>query len=147
SRLTDVYSRLAGDDQYQRNVRKLGFIQFCVITVSAFATGATNAFAHKEKLGYAGAIALGLFIMAFVEVFYFTLRHGLATVYKGTQRLAAWICYRIIQVTMVLNGAVLCSWVVGIEMPPLLHAWNRWSIVIHFTLALIGVSAVRDSDP
>ena len=32
-------------------------------------------------------------------------------------------------------------------MPPLLHAWNRWSIVIHFTLALIGVSAVRDSDP
>jgi hypothetical protein len=48
--------------------------------------------------------------MSFVEVFYFVLRHGLATVYKGMQRLAAETCYRTIQGTMVLNAAVLCAW-------------------------------------
>ncbi len=147
SRLINVYSRLALDDNYQRNLRKLGLIQIFVITVSAIATGATNAFAHLGRLGYVGAIILALFIMSFVEVFYFTLRDGLATVYKGTQRLAAGICYRTIQVTMVLNGAVLCVWVVGFQMPAPLAVWNRWSIVIHFTLALVGVPAVRDSDP
>lgn len=147
TRLTNVYSRIAGDDEYRRNQGKLGLIQFCVITVSAIATGATNAFAHRERLGNVGAIVLALLIMSFVEVFYFTLRHGLAMVYKGTQRLAAAICYRTIQLTMVLNGAVFCAWVVGDEMPPTLASWNRWSIVIHFTLALVGVSAVRDSDP
>lgn len=147
SRLSNVYTRIAGDDDYRRNQGRLGLIQFCVITVSAIATGATNAFAHQERLGIAGAIALALLIMSFVEVFYFTLRHGLATVYKGMQRLAAAACYRTIQVTMALNASVLCVWVAGIEMPPLLAAWNRWSIAIHFTLALIGVSAVRDSDP
>jgi len=31
-------------------------------------------------------------------------------------------------------------------MPPLLEKWNRWSIAIHFMLALLGVTAVRDSD-
>jgi hypothetical protein len=147
SRLNNVYSRIAADDDYQRNLGKLGLVQFCVITVSAVATGVTNAFAHRDKLGVAGAIILALLIMSFVEVFYFVLRHGLATVYKGMQRLAAETCYRIIQGTMVLNAAVLCAWVVGIQMPPLLALWNRWSIVVHFTLALVGVSAVRDSDP
>ncbi|MCI0389680.1 MAG: hypothetical protein MOB07_13085 [Acidobacteria bacterium] len=39
------------------------------------------------------------------------------------------------------------TWVVGVNMPSLLASWNRWSIAIHFTLALVGVSAVRDSDP
>ncbi|MCI0389679.1 MAG: hypothetical protein MOB07_13080 [Acidobacteria bacterium] len=110
SRLTNVYHRIAGDDDYRRNQGRLGLIQFCVITVSAVATGATNAFAHLERLGYAGAIVLALLIMSFVEVFYFTLRHGLATVYKGMQRLAAALCYRTIQVTMALNGAVFCAW-------------------------------------
>ena len=147
SRLTNVYHRIAGDDHYRRNQGRLGLIQFCVITLSASATGIVNAFAHVDRMGYVGAIALALLIMSFVEVFYFTLRHGLATVYKGMQRLAASVCYRTIQVTMVLNATVLCAWVVGEETPPLLTAWNRWSIAIHFTLALVGVSAVRDSDP
>jgi hypothetical protein len=32
-------------------------------------------------------------------------------------------------------------------MPPALASWNRWSIAVHFTLALVGVAAVRDSNP
>ena len=32
-------------------------------------------------------------------------------------------------------------------MPPILASWNRWSIALHFTLALLGVAAVRDSNP
>src|SRR4029450_9486333 len=83
ARLGNVYSRLAGDDDYLRNLGKLGLIQFWVITVSAIATGVTNGFADMERLGIPGAIVLSLLIMGFVEVFYFTLRHGLATVYKG----------------------------------------------------------------
>ncbi len=31
-------------------------------------------------------------------------------------------------------------------MPPLLESWNRYSIAVHFTLALVGVTAVRDLD-
>ena len=31
-------------------------------------------------------------------------------------------------------------------MPPLLERWNRYSIVLHFIIALLGVTAVRDSD-
>jgi hypothetical protein len=147
SQLKNVYHWIAGNDEYHKNQGRLNMIQWCVITVSALATGGTNAFAHKEKLGYLGASVLALLITSFVEVFYFTLHHGLGTVYKGVQRVAAVICYRTIQATMVLNGAVLCTWVVGESAPPFLSAWNRWSIVVHFTLALIGVSAVRDSDP
>jgi hypothetical protein len=147
SRLNNVYSRLAGDDDYRRNQGKLGLIQFCVITTSAVATGATNAFAHRERLTDVGAIILALLISGFVEVFYFTLRQGLSTIYKGMQRVAAEICYRTIQLTMILNGAVICVWVSGFKMPALLATWNRWSIAVHFALALVGVSAVRDSDP
>jgi hypothetical protein len=32
-------------------------------------------------------------------------------------------------------------------MPSALASWNRWSIAVHFTLALVGVAAVRDSNP
>jgi hypothetical protein len=85
--------------------------------------------------------------MGFVEKFYFTLRHGLVTTYKSSrQRLVATLCYRAIQTTMILNAAVLCAWVVGVPTPPVLTLWNRWSIAVHFALALLGVSAVRDSD-
>lgn len=31
-------------------------------------------------------------------------------------------------------------------MPPLLESWVRWSIALQFSLALIGVTAVRDLD-
>lgn len=95
-----------------------------------------------------GAGVLAILITGFVEVFYFTLRHGLASTYKsGMQRLAATLCYRTIQITMSLNAAVLCAWVTGVAMPPMLASWNRWSIVVHFILALFGVAAVRDSNP
>jgi len=118
------------------------------ITVSAAATGGVNAFAHEERIGWIGAGALAILIMGFVEVFYFTLRHGLSTTYKsGMQRMAARLCYRTIQLTMILNAAVLCSWVTDVDLPPLLASWNRFSIIVHFTLALVGVAAVRDSNP
>jgi hypothetical protein len=91
------------------NDKNLRLIQVCVVTVSALATGYVNAFAHQERLGRAGAGVLALLIMGFVEKFYFTLRHGLATTYKsGRQRLVATLCYRTIQATMILNAAVLC---------------------------------------
>jgi hypothetical protein len=37
-------------------------------------------------------------------------------------------------------------WIVGFEPPPWLLFYNHYSIAIHFAAALIGVSAVRDSD-
>lgn len=115
--------------------------------VSAAATGYVNAFVHKERLGWAGAAILAVLITGFVEKFYFTLRHGLVTIYKsGAQRLVATVCCRIIQGTMILNGAVLCAWVVGTTVPPMLQTWVRWSIIVHFSLALVGVAAVRETD-
>jgi hypothetical protein len=148
SRIENIYDRIAGDDDYQRNESNLRLIQVCVITASAGATGCVNAFAHKDRIGWVGAGALAILITGFVEVFYFTLRHGLSTTYKsGMQRLSATMCYRTIQITMSLNAAVLCAWVTGLAMPPILASWNRWSIALHFILALFGVAAVRDSNP
>src|SRR5262245_2526739 len=148
SRIENIYDRIAGDDDYQRNESKLRLIQVCVITASAVATGCVNAFAHRERIGWVGAGVLAILITGFVKVFYFTLRHGLSTTYKsGMQRLVARLCYRTIQVTMILNAAVLCAWVTGVTIPPMLTSWNRWSIAVHFTLALVGVAAVRDSNP
>jgi hypothetical protein len=147
SRIGNIYERIAGNDDYQRNDRSLMLIQTCVITVSAIATGCVNAFAHKDKIGWIGAGLLAILIIGFVEKFYFTLRHGLATTYKsGPQRLVAKTCYHALQITMTLNAAVLCAWVTGESLPPLLERWNRYSIAIHFILALLGVTAVRDTD-
>ena len=147
SRIENIYEWIAGNDDYQRNDRSLTLIQFCVISVSAVATGCVNAFVHKNRIGWIGAGLLAVLIIGFVERFYFTLRHGLATTYKsGMQRLAAKTCYHALQITMTLNAAVLCAWITGESMPPLLERWNRYSIVIHFMLALLGVTAVRDSD-
>jgi uncharacterized protein (DUF934 family) len=147
SRIESVYEWIAGNDDYQRNDNNLRMIQFCVITVSALGTGFVNAFAHRERLGWTGAALLAALITGFVEKFYFTLRHGLLTIYKSRkQRLAARLCYRVIQATMILNATILCAWVAGIALPEFLQFWNRWSIAVHFGLALIGVSAVRDYD-
>ena len=84
---------------------------------------------------------------AFVERFYFVLRHGLTTCYQaGKQRFYAVLCYRAIQITMGLNMAIFCAYAVGFAIPDWLLWWNHWSIAAHFTLALFGVAAVRDSD-
>jgi hypothetical protein len=90
---------------------------------------------------------LALLIVAFVERLYFVLRHGLTTVYlAGKQRFYAMICYRGIQLTMILNAMILTAWIVGFPVPDWLETWNHWSIAFHFGLALVGVRAVRDSD-
>jgi len=47
---------------------------------------------------------------------------------------------------MTLNATILCAWVVGIALPPYLQVYSRYSIALHFLLALIGVSAVIDHD-
>jgi hypothetical protein len=94
-----------------------------------------------------GASLLAILITGFVEKFYFALRHGLTTIYKSRkQRFVASLCYRVIQITMILNAGILCAWVVGSALPESLRLYNQWSIAIHFSLALIGVSAVRDAD-
>ncbi len=117
------------------------------ITTSACATGFVNAFAHRERLGWVGASLLAILITGFVEKFYFALRHGLTTIYKSRkQRVLAGLCCKIIQITMILNAGILCVWVVGSALPDFLQIYNKWTIAIHFSLALIGVSAVRDSD-
>lgn len=147
SRIESIYDRIAGDDDYQRNENSLRLIQFCVITVSAAATGFVNAFVHRERLGWIGAALLAALITGFVEKFYFTLRHGLVTIYRSRkQRFAAWLCCRIIQITMIINAAILCAWIAGVALPGFFQLWVRWSIAVHFGLALIGVSAVRDYD-
>ena len=147
SAMDNVYERLATTDDYKRNNNNLRLIQICVVTVSAGATGVVNAFAHVQRIGWGLAVVLAILVTGFVEKFYFTLRHGLTTTYKaGKQRLYASICYRAIQLTMVLNAALLTAYIVGFEVPPLLMFWNHWSIACHFALALIGVAAVRDAD-
>jgi hypothetical protein len=143
----NAYERLATTDDYKRNENNLKIIQICVVTVSAIATGFVNAFAHVDRLGWPVASLLALLVVAFVEKFYFTLRHGLTTTYKsGAQRLIAWTWYRILQATMVLNATLLGLWIVGVAPPEWLLFYNHYSIAIHFCAALIGVSAVRDSD-
>jgi hypothetical protein len=62
SRIGDIYDRIAGSGDYERNSRSLTLIQFCVITVSAMATGYVNAFAHKERIGWIGAGLLAVLI-------------------------------------------------------------------------------------
>jgi hypothetical protein len=147
SRFKNAYERIAGSDDYVRNQSSLWLIQVCVITVSACATGFVNAFAHRERLGWVGASLLAILITGFVEKFYFALRHGLTTIYRSRkQRFVASLCYRVIQITMILNAGILCAWVVGSALPESLRLYNQWSIAIHFSLALIGVSAVRDAD-
>jgi hypothetical protein len=89
---------------------------------------------------------LAAILIGFVEAFYFTLRHGLASVYKGSQRFAATTCYWIIKITMILNMSLLCVWIVGQEPPQFLLTWNHWSIAVHGALALIGVAWVSDTD-
>lgn len=90
---------------------------------------------------------LAILIAGFVEKFFFTLRHGLTTTYKaGKQRFYAQLCYRLIIATMVLNVALLCAWIVGFTPLPFLMLWNHWPIAVHFGLALLGVTAVRDAD-
>src|SRR5215510_4148561 len=112
--------------------------------MSAVATGFVNAFAHRERLGWIGATLLAALIMGFVEKFYFTLRHGLVTIYRSRrQRFAATVSCRVIQITMALNATVLCAWVVGIALPWYLQLWFRYSIAIHFVLGLVGVSATN----
>jgi hypothetical protein len=118
-----------------------------VILKSAISTGCVNAFAHRERLGWIGASLLAVLIMGFVEKFYFTLRHGLMTVYRSRkQRFVARLSYRLIQLTLILNATILCTWVTGMAMPDLLSIYNRHSIAVHFALALLGVAAVRDYD-
>lgn len=147
SAVDNAYERLSETDDYKKNNTNLRLIQICVVTVSAAATGVVNAFAHVERIGWGLAILLAILVTGFVEKFYFTLRHGLTTTYKaGKQRFYASICYRAIQLTMVLNATMLCAYIVGFEIPPWLTLWNHWSIACHFALALIGVAAVRDSD-
>jgi len=147
ARIANVYDRIAGGDDYQRNEKSLGQIQFCVITLSAVATGTVNAFAHRNRLGWLGASLLAILITGFVERFYFTLRHGLLTVYKSRkQRFAAKFCYRTIQITIILNAMVFSAWATGIALPEILNRWNAYALVVHFALALIGVSTVRDYD-
>jgi hypothetical protein len=147
SALDNAYERLAETDDYKRNETNLRVIQLCVVTVSAIATGFVNAWAHVKRLGPVLASLLALLVTAFVEKFFFTLRHGLTTTYKnGKQRLYAQFWYRVIQATMVLNVTLLGLWIVGIDPPPWLLFYNHYSIGVHFCAALIGVSAVRDSD-
>jgi hypothetical protein len=148
SRIAAIYHGITGgDNDYQRNENSLEQIQFCVITLSAIATGSVNAFAHLERLGWIGASLLAILIMGFVEKFYFTLRHGLMTVYRSRkQRFVARLSYRVIQLTMILNATILCSWITGLGMPDLLSLYNRYSVALHFALALVGVAAVRDYD-
>jgi hypothetical protein len=106
-----------------------------------------NAFAHRERLGWVGATLLALLITGFVEKFYFTLRHGLVTIYRSRkQRFFATVICFVIQATMILNATILCAWVVDITLPGYLQTWNRYSIALHFALSLLGVSAVIDHD-
>jgi hypothetical protein len=146
-KIGNAYERLSQSDDYKKNENNLKLIQLCVVTVSAVATGYVNAFAHVDVLGWPLALLLALLVTGFVEKFYFTLRHGLTTTYKsGKQRTYAQFWYRVLQVTMVLNATLLFLWIIRLSPPEWLLWYNHYSLAIHFAAALIGVSAVRDSD-
>src|SRR5262249_52415242 len=80
AQIKGIYAGIAASEDYERNQANLRLIQFCVISLSAVATGCVNAFAHQDRLGWLGACLLALAITGFVERFYFTLRHGLTTI-------------------------------------------------------------------
>jgi hypothetical protein len=146
-KIGNVYDQIAGSDDYRKNENSLKLIQLCVVTLSAGATGFVNSLSHVERLGWPLAVALALLITGFVEKFFFTLRHGLTTVYKsGAQRFYAQLWYRILQATMVLNVTLLGLWIVRISPPEWLLLYNHYSIGVHFAAALIGVTMVRDAD-
>lgn len=144
--LESVAEIVSNRDDYQRNRKWLTWIHYSAFSLSAIATGSTNALAHKDRIGLLGAIPLAIIIMGLVEAFYFTLRHGLTTVYQGSQRTIAKACYHIIQLTIILNMSLLCVWIVEEEPPWFLLLWNHWSIAVHGALGLIGVAWVSDSD-
>jgi hypothetical protein len=147
NRVGIAYEKLAGSDDYQKNSNSLRIIQIAVVSLSAIATGYTNAIIHENRLGFWGAHGLAILVAFFVERFYFVLRHGLTTTYQSDkQRLYALLCYRIIQATMILNCAILTMWIAELPVPPWLEFWNHWSLCVHFGLALLGVQSVRDSD-
>ena len=47
---------------------------------------------------------------------------------------------------MIANAAILCAWITDWPLPEPFAIWRRLSIVLHFGIALLGVSAVRDYD-
>jgi hypothetical protein len=141
-----VAESVAKDKSYIRNRLALAIIHIAVFTLSMAANSATNSWAHINRLGYKLAITLAIIVAVVVEGFYFTLRHGLRTVYQGSQRTAAKICYHTIQVTMALNMALMCVWIVGETPPHILTLWNHWSLAIHWTLAFIGATWVGNTD-
>jgi hypothetical protein len=146
-RIGNAYQRFAQTDVYQKNRRSLTNIQLGVVILSAVSTGITNALAHRKRIGDLAAVALAFLVVAFVERFYVVLQSGLASVYKsGKQRFYASVAYRVIQATMILNGATLVAWIVGLSLPPWLELWNHWSICVHFGLALIALPAILDAD-
>jgi hypothetical protein len=146
-RAVNAYERLSQTDDYQKNENSLKLIQLCTVTLSALATGFVNSLAHVERLGWPLAVILALLVTGFVEKFFFTLRHGLTSVYKsGSQRLYAQFWYSVLQATMVLNVTLLGLWIFGIAPPMWLLIYNHYSLGIHFAAALIGVAMVRDSD-
>lgn len=146
-RIGNAYQRFAQTDVYQKNRRSLTNIQLGVVVLSAVSTGITNALAHCKRIGDVAAVALAFLVVAFVERFYVVLQNGLASVYKsGKQRFYASAAYRVIQATMILNGATLVAWIVGLSLPPWLALWNHWSICVHFGLALIALPAILDAD-
>jgi hypothetical protein len=139
-RVGNAYEKLAGSDDYQKNSNSLRIIQIAVVSLSAIATGYTNAIIHENRLGFWGAHGLAILVAFFVERFYFVLRHGLTTTYQsGKQRFYAMLCYRIIQSTMILNCAILTMWIAELPVPPWLEFWNHWSLCVHLGLALLGV--------
>ena len=146
-RIGNAYQRFAQTDVYQKNRRSLSNIQYGVVALSAVSTGITNALAHRKRIGDLAAVALALLVVAFVERLYVVVQDGLSKVYKsGKQRFFAAATYRIIQATMILNGATLVAWIVGFPLPPALELWNHYSIVVHFGLALVAVPANLDAD-
>ena len=82
SRLGNAYQQIAGGNDYRKNTRDLRVIQWAVVTISAVATGFTNGYAHRDRIGDEASFFLALLIVAFVERFYFVLRHGLTSVTK-----------------------------------------------------------------
>jgi len=143
---TPIAEKVAKKTDYTKNQEWLGRIQIAVYSISMVATSVTNSGPHFKKLGMVGAIALAAALALVVEGLYLTLRHGQRTVYQGFQRKAAKLCYHIIQVTMILNVSLICTWIIGNEPPHILLVWNHWSIVIHWAIALFGATTVSDLD-
>jgi hypothetical protein len=144
----NAYDKLAASPEYKKIDWRLKIISWSIALISGVSTAYANGVSHAGTIGTAYAWLLGALTLAIVEGSLFTLEAGLRSTFKGgTQRTLAWLGKWAIKATMIGNAAYLACMVGGVQAPPDLVFWNRWSFAVHFAIGLVLIPMIRDADP